>query len=91
MTLGALACFHFHLTACRRVGRAEKPKGAWPFHCAAAAACAAACLSNVVGAVIPAIVTSWDVLALERSRWRRIMPATIPLWLAGLTAIAPRN
>jgi Flp pilus assembly protein TadD len=87
MTLGALACIHFHLTAHARADRGE-PGRVWPMDLAAALACAAACLSNAVGAVIPTIITAWGVLMLRRPKWKRIAVSTFPLWAIGLATVA---
>lgn len=82
MTLGGLACFHAHLSANSRAS--EQTAGrAWTMDLAAALACAAACLSNAAGAVIPLIVTAWDVLAPPRPTWKRIAAGVLPLWILG--------
>ncbi len=87
MTLGTLGCFHAHLTA-RRSGsdhdRWLKPL-AW--HLAAAVFCAMACLSNAVGAVIPLLITTWDMITLARPKLWKILSGTSLLWLIGAATI----
>ncbi len=86
MLLGALGCFHLHLSA-RRLGEEGKRGPAVACFIGAAFCCVMACLSNVVGAVIPAIITSWDLLTLPRPRFGKLLRGTTALWLIGLTVI----
>ena len=87
MTLGALGCIHFHITA-RRFGE-EPGRARWAMACHAAAAfcCAAACLSNAVAAVIPLVILAWDLLTLTRPTARKLFGGTAVLWVLGLTTI----
>ena len=64
MTLGALGCIHFHLTARRLSDEGGKPRRATACWVAAAVCCAAACLSNAVAAVIPLLIVACDLLTL---------------------------
>ncbi len=91
MTLGALGCLHFHLTARRLEQRGGKTRKAIACYAAAALCCAAACLSNAVAAVIPLLITAWDVLTLSRPRLWRILYGTSVLWLMGLATIAVKE
>ncbi len=87
MVLGALGCFHFHLTARRLEEVDGSRRHATACHIGAAFACAFACLSNAVGAVIPLLIVAWDLLALNGDRVRRIVRGTAPLWGIGLATI----
>ncbi len=88
MTLGALGCLHFHLTARRLSQDGGKTRWALACHVAAAVCCAAACLSNTVAAVIPFLITAWDVLTLKRPKSWRIVYGTAALWaIAVLTVL----
>ncbi len=91
MTLGALGCFHFHLSA-RRVSRegGNKARAAACF-AGAAFCCAVGCLSNAVGAVIPALITAWDMLTLPRPKLRSILSGTFALWLIGAATFAVKS
>ena len=62
MTLGALGCLHFHMTARRLYGVPRTGGAQVMLHSSAAVCCAAGCLSNAVGVVIPLLATAWDVL-----------------------------
>ena len=86
MTLGALGCFHFHLGALRS---SERGNRAWASaaHVASACCCAAACLSNAVAAVIPLLVTTWDLLTLAPPKLGRILRGTAALWVIGLATL----
>ncbi|MHC4405048.1 MAG: tetratricopeptide repeat protein [Planctomycetota bacterium] len=90
MTLGALACLHFHLGA-RRMRDAGSDGKAWAFHGLAALGCAFACLSNAVGAVIPLLITAWDLITLERPRLGKIMVGTLALWAIGAATIVVKR
>lgn len=65
-----------------------------PYAVLAALCCALGCLSNVLGAVIPALVLLCDLLVLrtpETGRARHVKAALIrgiPLWAAALAAVA---
>lgn len=87
MTLGALACFHFHLTA-RRLGE-ERGGRQWAVACHAGAAfcCAVACLSNAVGAVVALLVVAWDLLTLKPPKMAKILWGTGVLWIIAATTI----
>lgn len=87
MTLGALGCLHFHVSA-RRLG-AQEGYGcaARAYHLCAALACAFACLSNAVGAIIPCLVTAWDVLTIPRLTLVKLLRGTAVLWLIGLLTL----
>ena len=87
MTLGALGCIHFHLSA-RRLGQDESNRR-WAVACHAAAAfcCAAACLSSAVAAVIPLLIVAWDVLMLPRPKAWKIVYGTAPLWAIGVLTV----
>ena len=83
--LGALACFHCHLTARRLEERQKHRAKVITAHVLAAVFCLGACLSNAVGAVIPLIVTAWGVIMLPSPRARRIAWGTIALWAIAAT------
>lgn len=88
MTLGALGCLHFHVTA-RRFGEiGGRTYAALACYGCAALACTAACLSNVVGAVIPLLIVAWDVLTLPPPKWRKILTGTSALWAASAATLA---
>jgi len=87
MTLGALGCIHFHLSARRREQEAGQSRRVWGYHAGAAFCCAVACLSNAVGAVIPLLITAWDVLALTGPKLRKIVTGTAFLWLVAAMTI----
>ncbi len=91
MTLGALGCLHFHLTA-RHLGSVQG-KAPWRLACYAAAAlsCGAACLSNAVGAVIPAMVTALDLATLTRPTLWRILRGTTALWAIGIATFVVKQ
>jgi len=87
MTLGALGCFHFFLSA-RRLGQdGGKTRKALLCHVAAVLCCAGACLSNAVAAVIPLLIVAWDVLTLERPKTWKILWGTAPFWAIALVAV----
>ncbi len=86
MTLGALACFHFHLSA-RRLSEDAGRIAAFAWHGAAAVSCTLACLSNAVAAVIPFLITAWDLLTLAKPKWRRLILGTGALWAIGAATI----
>ncbi len=88
MVVGTMVCFHFHLSARRAEDRFGRPNArAVACHLGAVAGCLAGCGSNVVGAVIPALVTLWDVLSLTGPKLKRILPATLPLWFIGAATV----
>ena len=87
MTLGALGCFHLHLTAQRLGERGNNARRALFCHVGAALCCAAACLSNVLAVVIPLLITAWDLLSLPRPRFWKILRATAALWVIGAVTV----
>jgi tetratricopeptide (TPR) repeat protein len=87
MTLGALGCFHFHLSARRAEIRGGGVPKAMAFYIAAAFCCALACLSNAVGAVIPLLIVAWDLLTPAKPKLRRIVWGTSALWLISAITI----
>ena len=91
MTLGALACFHFHLSARRLSLGGGKTGRVLACHVAAAVGCAAACLSNAVAAVIPLLIVAWDMLTLTGPKWRRILAGTAALWVIALVTVAAKG
>ncbi len=80
MTLGALGCFHCHLSA-RGLGEDASWTAVLAWYGAAAISCALACLSNAVAAVIPFLITAWDLLTLAKSMRRQLFFGTGTLWL----------
>jgi len=87
MTLGALGSIHFHLTArSLQRGGAGAP-AVLACHAGTILSCAAACLSNAVAAVIPLLITAWDVLTLARPKLRRIFYSAAPLWAMAVATI----
>ena len=87
MMLGFLGCIHFHLSARRARADEANPQKALACHVGAAFFCAVACLSNAVAALIPAVLTAWDLLALERPKLGRIFRGTLALWLIGTVTV----
>ena len=87
MTLGALGCIHFHLTARRLRDRNGGTARVIGSHAGAALCCAAACLSNAVGAVIPMLAAASDALISDKLKWRSILYGTLPLWIIGIATI----
>ena len=87
MTLGVLGCLHCHMTA-RHLGEIRgKVRPAVTWHAAAACCCAMAALSNAVAAVIPLLITVWDLLTLTGSKFRKILFGTSVLWVIGVATI----
>jgi tetratricopeptide (TPR) repeat protein len=86
MTLGALGCVHFHLAARQPSGEGGGSRRA---ACLVGAAfcCAFGCLSNALGAVIPLLVTAWDVLTLPSPKPRRILRGTAALWIIAAATV----
>ncbi len=81
-TLGILLALHAFMTfRCRTGGKA-----AWAY-AGAVGAGAVACGGNVVGAIVPVVVTAWDALRAGRPGLRKTFLATAPLWALGLAAI----
>jgi tetratricopeptide (TPR) repeat protein len=70
MTLGALGCFHFHITGRRLSESGAAAPVVIASHAGAGVCCAVACLSNAVGAVIPLLITTWDLLTLAGAKSR---------------------
>ncbi len=91
MTLGALGCFHFHLSAHRLAEDGGTTPAVLTWHALATFCCLLACLSNAVGAVIPLLVTAWDVLTLRGPRLRRILYGTFPLWVIAAATITMKK
>ena len=91
MTLGALGCIHFHLTARRRSEAGGRMSTVVACHAGAALFCVVACLSNAVGAVIALLVSTWDVLTLSRPRFWRIVRGTSALWLMSVWTILAKK
>jgi len=87
MTLGALGCLHFHLSALRTADRGAQRFKVIGLHAAAALAAAMACLCNAVAAVIPLLIVAWDLLLVSRpKRWAAIA-GTVPLWAIGIATV----
>ena len=87
MTLGALSCLHFHLWARRIQAEGGSRRKAIACRVGATLSCAAACMGNAVGAVLPMIVTAWDLLTLETPKFRKIVGATAALWVIGVATV----
>ena len=87
MTLGALGCIHFYLTARRLSEKGGKTPRATACFFAAAVCCAAACLSNAVAAVIPALIVAYDVLTLTGPKLWKILRGTLALWVIGIATV----
>ena len=87
MTLGALGSIHFHLTARSLQRRGARATSVLACHAGTTLSCAAACLSNAVGAVIPLLITAWDLLTPDRPKLRRIFYWTAPLWVIAVATI----
>jgi tetratricopeptide (TPR) repeat protein len=93
MTLGALGCLHFHLSARFENSRfennsEERTRRVTAFYAGSAVCCAIACLSNAVGAIIPFLIVTWDLLTLVGPKKTRIKHGTSVLWLIGAATIA---
>lgn len=87
MTLGALGCTHFHMSA-RDCGQdVGKTRRALGFHVGAAFCCAVACLSSAMAAVIPLLISAWDILTLTGPKWRKVVAGTAFLWLIAAMTI----
>lgn len=87
MTLGALGCIHFHVSA-RCCGQdAANTRRALGYHAGAAFCCAVACLSNAMAAAIPLLITAWDIVALTGPKLRKIVAGTACLWLVAAMTI----
>ena len=86
MTLGALGAIHFHLSA-RQAEIAGNRRNMFICRAGTVLCCAAACLSNAVAAVIPLIITAWDLLTLSPPRFRKILGNTWMLWIIGVGTI----
>ncbi len=87
MTLGALGSIHFHLAARNLQESGASRTRVLACHAGTILSCAAACLSNAVAAVIPLLITVWDLLTLDRPRGRRIACSSAPLWAIGVAAV----
>ncbi len=86
MVLGTAACLHFHLSA-RRLEARRRTARAVACHAAAFLSCLAACWSNVVGAVVPALVVASDLLLLPRPGRLRRLATTAPLWAVAVATL----
>ncbi len=87
MTLGALGCLHFHLSARRRAREEGNRRRAMVLHLAAILCCAGACLSNAVAAVIPLLIVTCDAMMPDRpSAWKTVRD-TAPFWFLGFLTI----
>ena len=87
MTLGVVSCFHFYLTARRLDEQGARRRSVVVCHVASVICCAAACLSNAVAAVIPLVITTWDVLTLARPKFWKIVRGTAVFWGMGAATI----
>ena len=87
MTLGALGCVHFHLQARWLAEARSKTLAVAAYHAGGAFCCAAACLSNALAAVIPLLITAWDVIFLARPRLWKVFSGTSALWAIGIATI----
>ncbi len=86
MTLGALGCFHFHLAAHDSSEQGRRLL-AFTWRALAIVSCGLACLSNAVAAVIPFLITAWDLLMRPRSERRQTILDTGALWLIGAATV----
>ncbi len=91
MTLGALGCIHFYITARQMSEKGGRTPAALVCYAGAALCCGAACLSNAVAAVIPLLITAWDVLTLARPTLWRILRNTGVLWVIGIATIVVKR
>lgn len=88
MTLGALGSIHFHIWARRLSEAGDTVRAALGCRVLSVLCCVAACLSNAVAAVIPLLITAWDVLTLDSpKKFRKILYGTWILWVIGLVTI----
>ncbi len=87
MTFWALACVHFHLTACRLGDEGAAVGRTVACHVAVALCCLFACLSNAVAAVLPLLIAVWDLLMLSGPKWRRMFGGTAALWVIAVATI----
>jgi Flp pilus assembly protein TadD len=87
MTLGALGCFHFHITARRLEAIGGRTLLVVACFIGALFCCALACLSNAVAAVIPLLITAWDLVMLARPKLWKIVYGTGALWVIGIVTI----
>ncbi len=81
MVLGTLATLHFYAAARRRWIEGGRGVG---YSVAAVVACLVACGSSAIGAVIPVMVTAWEVLAPGQRKARRVAWTTAPFWAIGV-------
>ena len=91
MTLGALGCIHFHLTARRLSATGGKNARATACFLASTACCAAACLSNAVAAVIPLLIVAFDLLTLTGPKLWKIFRGSLALWVIGIATIVVKR
>ena len=90
MTLGALGCIHFHLLARQLSREGDGLRRAAACFVLAGICCAFGCLSNAMGAIIPFLITAWDVLTLPRPKLGRVLLGTFALWIIGAATVAVR-
>ena len=91
MTMGALCCFHLHFWARRLEEAAHQNRATLACRAGARVAGGAAGRTNAVGAVIPALITTWDILTLKRPKWRRIIWGTSALWVISFITFAVKK
>ncbi len=87
MTLGALGCIHFHISARYLLAKGGRSDRVMACFVGAAICCIFGCLSNAMGAVIPLLITAWDALTLLRPKLGRILRGTFALWLIGAATV----
>ena len=87
MTLGALACIHFHLSARRLAERGGGTFAVFTRHALAALCCLVACLSNVIGAAIPMLVTACDWITLPKPKLGKVVRGGLVLWGIGTAVV----
>lgn len=87
MTMGALGAIHLHMTAWRTNEKGGTTRRAIACHIGATLCCAAASLSNAVAAVIPALITAWDLVYLARPKFWKTLQGTAAMWIIGVATI----
>jgi len=88
MTLGALGCIHFHILARNMALKGGRTRHVTACFVGAAICCSLGCLSSAIGAVIPLLITVWDVLTLPKPKLGAILRGTFALWLIGAATCA---
>ncbi len=91
MTLGALGCIHFHLTARRLQQQGACAAKVVACYLGTAFCCAVACFSNAVGAVIPFLIVAWDLLSVPPPRFSRVLCETSALWLVSVATLVVKR